>query len=65
LPWSGNHGNDYLNPGPDHDQVFGDAGNDQIASIDGIADSIDGGVGFDRIRSDILDTASGIEALLL
>jgi uncharacterized delta-60 repeat protein len=60
----GGDGNDYLNGGRDTDQVFGDAGNDQIFSLDGNAETIDGGAGFDRVKSDDNDLLSTTEGLL-
>jgi uncharacterized delta-60 repeat protein len=60
----GGDGNDYLNGGPDADQVFGDAGNDQVFAVDSARDTIDGGVGFDRVKSDNDDLLSNAEGLL-
>ncbi|MDB5321989.1 MAG: hypothetical protein JWN40_3620 [Phycisphaerales bacterium] len=58
---SGGNGNDYLNPGPGADHVFGDAGNDQIYALDSQPDTIDGGAGFDRAKTEPDDLLSAIE----
>lgn len=60
----GGDGNDYLNGGPGADQLFGDAGNDQIFAVDAARDTIDGGAGFDRVKSDLDDVLHNTEGLL-
>jgi uncharacterized delta-60 repeat protein len=60
----GGDGNDYLNGGPGGDQLFGDAGNDQLFSLDSARDTIDGGAGFDRAKSDTLDLPQNTEGVL-
>jgi Ca2+-binding RTX toxin-like protein len=60
----GNEGNDYLSAGPGADQLFGDAGNDQIFALDGAIDTLDGGPGFDRAKTDHADLLTNIDALL-
>jgi Ca2+-binding RTX toxin-like protein len=60
----GGAGNDYLNAGPGEDSLFGDAGNDQFYSVDGVLDRIDGGAGFDRVKTDFDDLAAAVEAPL-
>jgi uncharacterized delta-60 repeat protein len=60
----GNEGNDYLSGGPGADQLFGDAGNDQLVSLDHAIDTLDGGTGFDRAKSDPNDLLTNTEALL-
>lgn len=60
----GGDGNDYLNGGPGADDVFGDAGNDQVFAVDGALDTIDGGVGFDRVKGDADDLLVATEGIL-
>jgi uncharacterized delta-60 repeat protein len=60
----GGDGNDYLSGGPGRDAIFGDAGNDQIFAVDSAIDMIDGGAGFDRVKSDGDDLLTGTEGLL-
>jgi hypothetical protein len=49
----------------DRDQLFGDAGNDPLVSLDAAADTLDGGAGFDRHRSDSDDDlVSNCEGIL-
>jgi uncharacterized delta-60 repeat protein len=60
----GGDGNDYLNGGLGGDSVFGDGGNDQVFAVDFALDRIDGGAGFDRVKTDFDDLASGVEGLL-
>jgi Ca2+-binding RTX toxin-like protein len=57
----GGGGNDYLNAGPGEDSLFGDDGNDQFFSADFTRDRIDGGAGFDRVKTDFDDLASAVE----
>lgn len=60
----GGDGNDYLNGGRDADRVFGDAGNDQIFAVDANVELIDGGAGFDRVKTDANDLLTGAEGLM-
>ena len=60
----GNQGNDYLNGGRGTDNIFGDAGNDQIFAPDNEIDTINGGPGFDRLKSDTNDIQTEIEGIL-
>jgi uncharacterized delta-60 repeat protein len=60
----GGDGNDYLNGGRDTDRVFGDAGNDQVFAVDADVETIDGGAGFDRVKSDLDDLLTGAEGPL-
>lgn len=60
----GGDGNDYLNGGPGADQIFGELGNDQIFTLDKVTDSIDGGDGFDRVKSDVSDLLANTEGML-
>jgi Ca2+-binding RTX toxin-like protein len=60
----GGDGNDYLNGGLGEDSVFGDGGNDQVFAVDFLRDRIDGGAGFDRVKTDFDDLASGVEGPL-
>jgi uncharacterized delta-60 repeat protein len=58
---SGGNGNDYLSGGAGADHLFGDAGNDQIYAHDSQPDTIDGGAGFDRAKTDSDDLLTTIE----
>jgi len=60
----GGDGNDYLNGGPGNDQIFGENGNDQIFSADSTFDTVNGGNGFDRAKSDLTEALSSIEGML-
>lgn len=60
----GNEGNDYLSGGAGADHIFADDGNDQIYASDGAIDTIDGGLGFDRINGDQNDVQTSIEGVL-
>jgi uncharacterized delta-60 repeat protein len=58
-------GNDYLVGGLGHDQLYGDVGNDQLRADDHAEDTLDGGAGFDRYKSDDSDDhLTDVEALL-
>jgi Ca2+-binding RTX toxin-like protein len=44
-----------LNGGLDSDQLFGGAGDDAINALDGAADQVTCGPGFDKVSTDRLD----------
>jgi Ca2+-binding RTX toxin-like protein len=54
----GNGGNDRIFGNDGNDHIHGDAGNDIINSVDGVADSVDGGAGTDTATVD-----NGIDAV--
>ena len=51
----GDDGDDTLNGGFDPDRLFGGAGDDEINALDGSADEVTCGPGFDRVTVDRLD----------
>jgi Ca2+-binding RTX toxin-like protein len=51
----GDDGDDTLNGGFDADRLFGGAGDDELNGVDGAADQITCGAGFDRVTIDRLD----------
>ena len=62
---AGGPGDDTLVGGPGADQLSGDGaqssrfGNDAIDAVDGEPDSVDCGLGSDRVRADVVDTVAG------
>jgi Ca2+-binding RTX toxin-like protein len=60
----GGGGNDHLNAGPGEDFLYGDDGKDQFFSVDTSLVRIEGGAGFDRLKSVFDDLASNVERSL-
>ena len=48
----GGAGNDEIDGGSSADRLVGGPGNDRLLALDGFADTLDGGAGFDRARAD-------------
>ena len=61
---TGGQGNDTLDGAGGADTVLGGEGDDTISARDGVADTIDCGVGDDTATVDALDTVSGCETVL-
>ena len=57
----GGEGNDAIQGGSAHDQLFGDGGDDVIRAQDGVSDTVNGGPGNDTAYTDANDTLSDVE----
>jgi Ca2+-binding RTX toxin-like protein len=52
----GGPGNDTLTGGAGQDRIYGTGGDDRIFAVDGSADYVDCGSGFDRVNADASDS---------
>ena len=60
---NGGDGNDVIDGGNGADKIQGGKGSDTILSADGQRDTVDCGVGVDKVTSDAIDVLKGCESI--